>query len=77
MGDTALANNLRQQAAKMAAEAKGLLAESDILLKQALQMDPPKLEKKPKAVKKSVVVDAPVVATIESKVKKPRAKVSA
>ena len=41
LGDNALANNLRQQAAKMAAEAKGLLAESDRLLKEAAQMDPP------------------------------------
>lgn len=47
LGDTALANNLRQQAAKMAAEAKGLLAESDRLLKEAAQMDPPVLETKP------------------------------
>lgn len=41
LGDNALANNLRQQAAKMAAEAKGLLAESDRLLKEASAMDPP------------------------------------
>ena len=40
LGDTQLANNLRQQAAKMAAEAKGLLAESDRLLKEAASMDP-------------------------------------
>lgn len=41
LGDSALANNLRQQAQKMAAEAKGLLAESERLLKEAAQMDPP------------------------------------
>jgi hypothetical protein len=41
LGDNAIANNLRQQAAKMAAEAKGLLAESDRLLKEAASMDPP------------------------------------
>ncbi len=40
LGDNQLANNLRQQAAKMAAEAKGLLAESDRLMKEASQMDP-------------------------------------
>lgn len=40
LGDTSLANNLRQQAAKMAAEAKGLLAESDRLLKEAATLDP-------------------------------------
>lgn len=41
LGDNQLANNLRQQAAKMAAEAKGLIAESDRLLKEADEMDPP------------------------------------
>lgn len=39
LGDNQLANNLRQQAARMAAEAKGLLAESDRLLKEANGMD--------------------------------------
>ena len=42
LGDNMIANNLRQQAAKMAAEAKGLLAESDRLLQEAAQMDPVK-----------------------------------
>ena len=42
LGDSALANNLRQQAAKMSAEAKGLMAEADRLLKEAAQMDPVK-----------------------------------
>lgn len=40
LGDDQLANNLRQQAAKMAAEAKGLMAEADRLLKEAASMDP-------------------------------------
>jgi hypothetical protein len=40
LGDTTLANNLRQQAQKMSAEAKGLMAEADRLLKEAAQMDP-------------------------------------
>ena len=40
LGDNQIANNLRQQAMKMAAEAKGLLAESDRLMKEAAQMDP-------------------------------------
>lgn len=75
LGDTALANNLRQQAARMAAEAKGLMAESENLLKQAAQMDPPVMEKKPRTSKKAVVVEAPVQAA--PKVKKTRAKVSA
>lgn len=40
LGDAQIANNLRQQATKMAAEAKGLMAEADRLLKEASQMDP-------------------------------------
>ena len=40
LGDTALANNLRQQAAKMSAEAKGLLAEADRMIKEAALLDP-------------------------------------
>jgi hypothetical protein len=38
LGDTALANNLKQQAARMEAEAKGLLAESARLHKEAAEM---------------------------------------
>lgn len=44
LGDNAIANNLRQQAAKMAAEAKGLLAESERLMNEATVMDPPAVE---------------------------------
>lgn len=73
LGDQVLANNLRQQAAKMDAEARGLLAESALLLKQAAEMDPPPVAKKPKATKKAV---APVVEAV-AKPKKTRAKVSA
>lgn len=40
LGDAAIANNLRQQALKMAAEAKGLLAESDRMLKEAESLAP-------------------------------------
>jgi hypothetical protein len=76
LGDNVIANNLREQAAKMTAEAKGLMAESQNLLKQAAEMDPPVMEKKPRASKKAVVVEAPVV-TPAPKVKKTRAKVSA
>jgi hypothetical protein len=75
LGDNAIANNLRQQAAKMAAEAKGLMVESELLMKQAAEMDPPIMEKKPRASKKAVVVEAPTQAA--PKVKKTRAKVSA
>jgi hypothetical protein len=44
LADNELANNLRQQAQKMDAEAKGLLAESQRLLKEAAQMDGGALE---------------------------------
>jgi hypothetical protein len=40
LGDNAIANNLRQQALRMSAEAKGLLAEADRLLQEANAMDP-------------------------------------
>lgn len=40
LGDTQIANNLRQQAAKMAAEAKGLLAESERLIAEAALLEP-------------------------------------
>ena len=40
LGDAALANNLRQQALRMAAEAKGLLAESERMLNQAETLAP-------------------------------------
>ena len=39
LGDNDLANNLRQQAMKMDAEAKGLMAEAQRLMKEAAQMD--------------------------------------
>lgn len=51
LGDNELANNLRQQAAKMAAEAKGLMAEADRLLKEAANMDPVPAVKETKAKK--------------------------
>lgn len=44
LGDMDLANNLRQQAARMAAEAKGLMAEADRLLKEAASMEPASIE---------------------------------
>jgi len=39
LGDNEIANNLRQQAQKMDAEAKGLMAESQRLMKEAAQID--------------------------------------
>jgi hypothetical protein len=44
MGDNDIANNLRQQAAKMEAEAKGLLAEATRLAKEAAVLDGVKQE---------------------------------
>ena len=55
LSDDVLAQRLRDQAAKMSAEAKGLMAEADRLLKEASAMEPVKLVKesdvnaKPKA----------------------------
>lgn len=40
LGDNAIANSLRQQAMRMSAEAKGLLAEADRLLQEAATLDP-------------------------------------
>jgi uncharacterized phage infection (PIP) family protein YhgE len=61
LGDQTLANNLRQQAIRMATEAKGLLAESDRLIKEAQQLDgtintvaEPAKAKKPRAKKATV-----------------------
>jgi hypothetical protein len=39
LGDAAIAQNLRQQAAKMDSEAKGLLAEAQRLQKEAAQLE--------------------------------------
>jgi len=50
LGDQVLANNLRQQAARMSSEAKGLLAEAARLEKEAASLDPVKSET-PKAKK--------------------------
>lgn len=61
LGDNQIANNLRQQATKMAAEAKGLMAEAERLLKEAASMDPV----------------APVVETKTTKPRKARTKVAA
>jgi len=52
IGDNDMANNLRQQAIRMAAEAKGLMAEADRLIKEASHLDPiPQPVKKPRVTK--------------------------
>lgn len=61
-----LANNLRAQAAKMEAEAKGLLSESARLQQEAAQMDgvKPAASRKPRATKASKQ-EAPVIVPAE------------
>ncbi len=67
LGDTQLANNLRQQAERMDREAKGLMAEAQRLLKEAAALDPVK-------AKAEKVSKTPAT---ETKVRKTRAKVTA
>lgn len=58
LGDSQLANNLRQQALKMSNEAKGLMAESERLLKEASQLDgakPESVAKEKKTTRKTKV----------------------
>jgi hypothetical protein len=75
LGDSAIAAQRLQQANKMAAEARGLLAESERLLAEAHQMDPSLAPPKAKAPRKAKVTEA-VVQAPAPKVKKTRAKVS-
>lgn len=72
LGDSALAQQRLQQANKMAAEARGLLAESERLMAEAHQMDP-SLAPKPTKAKKTTAA-APATAKAPRKTK---AKVSA
>lgn len=66
LGDNELANSLRQQAARMSSEAKGLLAEADRLLKEAAQMEGAVVEKAP-ASKKTTAKKPTVKKTVKSK----------
>jgi hypothetical protein len=63
LGDSQLANNLRQQAERMSREAKGLMAEADRLLKEAAAMDPVK----PVKEKTSVTLDTKKVKSTRAK----------
>lgn len=76
LGDADLARNLQQQAARMAAEAKSLLVESDRLLREAADMmgavEKPAPAKKTKAVKAAPVVE-PVVEPARKRGRKPKA----
>ena len=60
LSDDALANNLRQQAAKMEAEAKGLLAESARLQKEAAALSGAKPETAPTTSKRGRTAKAKV-----------------
>jgi hypothetical protein len=77
LGDNMIANNLRQQAAKMAAEAKGLMAESDNLMKQAAEIDPVQLEAPKKRAYTKKTVAEHVAPEPVAKVRKTKPKVSA
>lgn len=66
LGDNELANSLRQQAARMSSEAKGLLAEADRLLKEAAQMEGSVVEKAPTS-KKTTAKKPTVKKTVKSK----------
>jgi hypothetical protein len=68
LDDTGLASNLRQQAERMDREAKGLMAESARLMKEAAALDPVKAVKE-SAKSKTVKTEAP-------KARKTRAKVT-
>jgi hypothetical protein len=69
LGDTAIANNLRQQAERMSAEAKGLLAEAQRLLDQASGLDPVAAPAT-KTKKVTPVVDGTLVAKTRGRPKK-------
>ena len=61
IGDNQFATNLREQAIRMASEAKGLMAEADRLIREANQLDPaPQPAKKARATKATLntTVDA-------------------
>jgi hypothetical protein len=79
LGDADLARNLQQQAARMAAEAKSLLAESDRLMKEAAGMmgvaEKPAPAKKAKTVKAAPVVE-PMVEPAKKRGRKPKAVVA-
>lgn len=81
LGDDALARNLQQQAERMAAEAKGLLAESERLMREAASMmapaEPAKPARKTKAAKTTKAIEAPVaVAEPKKRGRKPKAEMA-
>ncbi len=74
LGDDQIANNMRLQAERMATEARGLLAESERMMKEANQMLGVSVEKKTTRKTKAATV-APVEqpkAVVKTRVKKPK-----
>lgn len=74
LGDIQIANNLRQQADRMATEAKGLLAESDRMLAEAAQLDGSGLKKTTRAKAPAKTAPAKTTAT-KARVKKVKVEV--
>lgn len=75
LGDTQLADSLRQQAEKMSTEAKGLLAEAERLIAQASSMDGTPVAKSTRGRKPKAAV-APAIQAPIPKTRKAKAKVS-
>lgn len=69
LDDSSIAQSLRKQAEKMTAEAKGLMAESERLLKEASQLDGTLL-KEEEAPKITTIKKEKVISTSDSMVKK-------
>lgn len=65
LGDSQLANSFREQAAKMEAEAKGLMIESQRLLKEAKSLEPVKTKRA--NTKSSATLDATLTKTSKAK----------
>jgi hypothetical protein len=62
IGDNQMANNLREQAMRMASEAKGLMAEADRLIREASQLDPVPVAQPAKRTRAKATLNTTVVA---------------
>jgi hypothetical protein len=67
LGDNVIVNNLRSQAAKMEAEAKGLLAESQRLQKEASDIEGPIAQSKPDKKKNLVETPTAIIETAKKR----------
>ena len=68
LDDTGLATNLRQQAERMDREAKGLMAESARLMKEAAALDPVKAVKESAKSKKTAKAEVTPARKTRAKV---------